>query len=211
MPARVQTHTVVPPDIPPPSIVRAGPHNPPPTLNRKGGPPSPPAQTHNPPLISSFPRKRESTVQSSTELVTTSPVVPPDRHSGLSLRQSVTPDMRMFLRVVIPAEAGIHTPLISSSPVSLSPTPNRMGNPPVVAHGGGCQYQSKSYQKSRHPEPRCATACASGRRGCKSVPARRISPAGSYHRHPIPPPGGTTAIRACRSTKGMQLESGNQN
>ena len=35
-----------------------------------------------PPLISSFPRKRESTLRSSTALVTASPMVPPDRHSA---------------------------------------------------------------------------------------------------------------------------------
>ena len=37
----------------------------------------------------------------------------PDRQSGLPLRQSVTPDMRMFLRIVIPVEAGIHIIIIN--------------------------------------------------------------------------------------------------
>ena len=82
--ALVTTPPVVPPDrhsgLPLTVIVE-------PALDsdRRGGSLCPPAETHNPPLISSFPRKRESTFQSSTALVTTFPVVPPDRHSGLPL------------------------------------------------------------------------------------------------------------------------------
>ena len=72
----------------------------------------------------------------------------PDRQSGLPLRQSVTPDMRMFLRIVIPAElvpdpdrgAGIHIIIINRtrddiprgspgqaqcSPIKACPRPDR--------------------------------------------------------------------------------------
>ena len=88
----------------------------------------PPVVPAQPP---SFPRKRESTIQSSTALVTTSPVVPPDRHSaprssrGQALSPTVfvgagpcarprKPTTRPSFRhsrptPVIPAEAGIHT------------------------------------------------------------------------------------------------------
>ena len=78
--APVTASPVVPPD-------RQGPV---PDRNRRGGSLCPPAETHNTPLISSFPLslsptligERESTFQSSTALVTTSPVVPPGRHSA---------------------------------------------------------------------------------------------------------------------------------
>ena len=74
----------------PPPDRRGNPPWHPPPQNRRGGSLCPPAETHNTPLISSFPLslsptpigERESTFQSSTALVTTSPVVPPDRHSA---------------------------------------------------------------------------------------------------------------------------------
>ena len=107
------------------------------------------AITHNPPLISSFPRKRESTLQSSTALVTASSVVPPDR-------QELVPDRnRRGGSLCPPAET--HNPAITPSRGGVSetraPARRRAGGGTPISPPPPCRGVVVPRLASRRPEP----------------------------------------------------------